>query len=359
MVSLLQKEFAGSINYKRASGEMLLWKGDTAAAIAAFESLTEKNEYDWYALASIYLARCEGSRAEAAMSHLSQAPQWDDARKQSKAKVAFCKGNYDEALEVMKEQNSNDFTARYNMALAAYNAGKYQVAMELGANLVAEATGEDKKNLCRIIGNSAVKQKDWKASRSWFMQLTGFDTDDALSFYNVAVADYNLGDMEESWKYYQESRKLKPSMKNADIEKRYAQFKESPRTVVTTEAFEPVDSLYNSAVDYQQKKKTNEARKLYASIVKIDSTYYRAWNNLGAIYGAEGELEKAVECYEKVVSQKKDIPDGYVNLINVFIALKDYHLAQKWILRGKMTIQDTDVFASMERKLQKARQGKR
>lgn len=350
--TLLINEFPESIYTRRSKGEMFLWKGDTTAALAQFEALSQKNYEDWFTLANIYVTLCNSSSAEDALAKLPRTEEWNEARKMLKARIAFAEGRYKEALAIWKERSDTSFSVQYNIALTAFKAEEYQTAMQIGRELMQRATGPDETAICRLLGNAAVKMKDWEAARSWFEKVTAMKPDDAVVCYNLAVAAFKLNEIENAWKWYKRSRKIDPSKRNPDIEKRYKAFQE--KGVATAEG-DSLDELYNKAVALQQNGSDTTAGKIYKEIVRLDKRHYRAWNNLGAIYGARGELDSAVNCYKNAVSRRADIADGYANLVNIYIALDDLKKARKWLNKGFKHNPDSKVLKQMEEELTKAK----
>ncbi len=348
---LLNDEFPESIHTKRSKGERLLWKGDTTAALALFEALPQKSCDDWFALAHIYVTLGKSSSAEKAVAKLPRTQEWNKAGKMLKARIAFEEGRYKEALAVWKEQGDTSLSVQYNIALTAFKAGEYEAAMHLGKELIQRAAGPDKENICRLIGNSAVKLKDWETARSWFSKLTTMKPDDAVAYYNLAVAAFKLSEIESAWEWYRKAREIDPSRRNPDIEKRYKAFQEKSSEA---EEIDSLDELYNNAVVFQQNGSDTAAEEIYKKIIRLDKRHYRAWNNLGAIYGARGEIDQAVDCYKNAVSRRADIADGYANLVNIYLALEDLKKARKWLNKGFKHNPDSDVLRQMEEELNKA-----
>ncbi len=354
MHNLLKKEFPSSVYTKRVSGEMLLWQGDTTAALSVFESISEKNSEDWYALASIYTGLGSSNRAQAALEKIPDDQHWRKPKRILQARISFKNGDYQQALTLWKEQNDTSFEGQYNMALTAFNARQYETAIQISRELLHRATGDDKTTVLRLLGNASFKIKDWKAARSWFNQLSGIKPDDAISWYNQAVAAYNIDDMEKAWQWYEKARSLDSSLVNENIENKHRMLTAEPVEKIVFE--DSLDEVYNLAVEMQQQGREAEAEVLYKKIVDKDGRYYRAWNNLGAIYGARGDLEKAIDCYKNAVSRRADIADGYANLVNIYIALEDLKNAGKWLARGKRHNPDSDVLLQMEQMLGKAKE---
>jgi superkiller protein 3 len=243
MTELLRREFAGALNTRRAAGEMALWKGDTTRALELLNALDEKNANDWYALARIHVARGREREADRAIGHLPDDPQWNRARKELRAQKAYFAGRYAQAYEMWDALKDTSFSVQYNMALAALKAKRYGEAMQMGRRLIGKVNARDRVDVCRLIGNAAFGLKQWDTARRWYEQLSGLDSRNPVVQYNLAVAWYNLGDIDKSWKHYQQARALDPALSNSDIEKHHAaSMGEGTGSAVVVDT---LDSLYN------------------------------------------------------------------------------------------------------------------
>ena len=62
---------------------------------------------------------------------------------------------------------------------------------------------------------------------------------------------------------------------------------------------EPVADLFSRANLFYQKQEYDSAEKLFTEVVQYDSSLADAWFNLGNVYFREGEIAKAIVCYER------------------------------------------------------------
>jgi tetratricopeptide (TPR) repeat protein len=154
------------------------------------------------------------------------------------------------------------------------------------------------------------------------------------------VAHYNLGEVEDAHNRYKRAQGIDKKIQNKDIETRYEQFKRGGSTSPTGKevTFEgnrndTLDKWYNEAVDLQNAKKIPQAEALYRKILDRDPAYGLAWNNLGAILGARGDLDEAEAAYLKAL-EANPAPETFANLANIYIALEDYGKAHAIISRG-------------------------
>jgi tetratricopeptide (TPR) repeat protein len=334
-----------------------LLNGDTANAKNVFQQITEKDDYDWLMLATIAAQQADNRSAAESLLHVSDAEQWRKQKEYVKVRIAFNTGAFDEAFTLLCAQNDTSVIGRYNKILAAFGMGKYDFVIDSSKSLIAAAPNAMKPALNRLIGNAAIKNRDWETARAHFLQIIALQPMDTIAFYNCAVTSYNLGQIDEAWQYYQKARHLDPTLKNSDIEIKHAiRIDDNQGDNFIAEPVNMLDSLYNKAVELQQSGDTTAAIELYLSIVHHDRRYYRAWNNMGTIYGAEGNVDKAIEYYKKSVGDDSNVVDGYANLVNVYIALEKYRDAEKWLKRGKKKHPASELLLTMERQLLEAKQ---
>ena len=346
MLSLLTGEFPASIYTKRAQAEMLLDEGDSARALAALEMLSEKDFVDWYTMARIYAAKKENKKAEQCLDMLPKEPFWEKARVDIDVQKAYASGDYSLAYSLLEGLHDTAFSVQYNAALAAFQAKKYSEALSIAEALVRKAKGKDRADVCRLAGNADFGLKQWKKAKEWYEQLAGMEAKDPVVQYNCAVAAYNLGDIDAAWGYYKNALELNPALSNKDIENRYtAVHHTSADSSIATDS---IDIMYNDAVALQREDKNDEAERLYRKILEKKEFYPRAWNNLGAIYSARGDLRQAEECFLRSVEKQHDIPEAYANLVNVYIAMDSLGAARGWIIKGLGHNPDSDVLKELD-----------
>lgn len=344
--SYLNSKYPASIEAKRVAGEVALLKERYSEAEKIFTSISSKTVEDYSALARIYMSLGKESKMNSSLSHLPDEEEWNDLRKKLRSEIAFTSGNYEDAYKELKEKSDNTFMDRYNLALLAFKAGDYKSAYDSATTLMKSASGDDKFNLIKLAGNSSIQLSDWKNSDLWWSHYLELKPFESLAAYNVAVAAYNMDNIDRAMEYYKKAQSIDPTIKNPDIENKYKFVHKEP--VKDSVIFEKLDEMYNSAVVLQNSGKANDAKKIYEEIIEEDGRYYRAWNNLGAIYGAEGELEKAIDCYKNAVSRRADIIDGYANLVNIYIAIEDISNAERWLKKGYKLEPENEILKQLE-----------
>jgi len=362
MYALLKKEFPSSVNYARVSAEMDLAKGDTAKALAAYESIKDKDAHDWFAAARISAALGQKAKAENALAKVPDDGAWKRDKSVVRARLAFNGGDYKGAYQAYKDavnasgKDGDADALAYNMLFAACKGGMHKEAMEAADEAIKRAAGNARAEICRTAGDCAVAAKKWADAKAWFAKLSAIEPNNAAAQYNTAVAHYNLGEVEESYNRYQKARELDKKIQNKDIELRYEQFKHgglSPQkeaVLPNRTQNDSLDTWYNRAVDLQNAKKVDQAEALYKKILDQDTAFGLAWNNLGAIYGARGDLDQAEAAYLKALSAQS-APETYANLANVYIAKNDNARAAEIVAEGLEKNPNSAALKQLERKV--------
>ncbi|MBN1576753.1 MAG: tetratricopeptide repeat protein [Chitinispirillaceae bacterium] len=353
MLSLLEKEFSGSPYAQRSRAEMSLWNGDTAGAKRTLEALADKEEADWLALARIHAVRGSTQKARECLAKLPDDASWKTEIAAVEAQIAFSQGDFTKAMRLMRDAGDTAFAAQYNIALTAYHAKQFRQALDIARRLSGKATGRDRADVCRLAGNAAFSLKQWDDARQWYLQLSSVDANNAVVQYNLAVAHYNLGRIEDSWKYYQRAKGYDQSIYNKDIEARYRR-KKGVAAADSISVLDSADVWYNRAVELQRAGSDSAAEKLYKKVVAKDAGNSLAWNNLGAIYGKRGDIDNTEKAYFKAIEKRHDIPETYANLINLYIELEEFAKARKWTIKGMGHNPDSEVLGGMREKIEAA-----
>lgn len=349
MLGLLEKEFATSPYARRVRAEMDLWNGDTTHAQQQLTLLKEKEPADWLSLA--HIAATQG-KADAARAFLSEVPtdaDWVTERRAVEAEIAFRGGDFAKALSLLKSAGDTSFAAQYNIALTAYRAGQYAEAATIAQRLSRTAAGVDRADVCRLAGNATFALKRWVDARQWYLQLSNVEAQNAIVQYNLAVASYNIGQVQDAWKYYKRAQGLDASLYNKDIEARYQQ--QAGSSEKDTALLDSTDIWYNKAVSEQEQGLDSAAEKLYLQVVGKNPLYSLAWNNLGAIYGKRGDIDRAEKAYFKAIEKRHDVPETYANLINLYIELEEFGKARQWTVKGSGHNPESELLAHFKEKI--------
>ena len=89
-----------------------------------------------------------------------------------------------------------------------------------------------------------------------------------------------------------------------------------------------IKETFGRAIKNHQEGKTDIAQDLYNQVLKIDPNYVDAHNNLGIIFKALGEHQKAKDCFEKAIKINPNYADAHYNLGNIFKELGENEKAK-------------------------------
>ncbi len=317
---------------KRVRGDYYLIKGDTTAAMQEFNTIKTKDWIDWRSIGFSAVSLKDSSLAEISIDKAVELGATEPNIRELRKEVAYLIGDFETAMSAIDSGEG----AEYNKIILLYKTAKYDDVVISVNRVIGGYKGEDRRELLLVAGNSSIELKQWSDVIGYFSLLSKeFPAGSWL--YNIAVAHYNLTDIESSYSYYQKARALDPTIKSIDIEKRYNDFVEENRVKTaadSTVVMESADSLYNLALKYHREGALDSAKQLYLNVVDQDGRHYRAWNNLGALYGAAGDIDEAIDAYENAVSRRGDIVDGYLNLVNLYIAIEELDKADRWCKKG-------------------------
>ena len=328
---------------------MALWNADTTTARKILESLTEKEDADWLSLARIYAGTGSSQKARECIAKVHEKDTFKSEIAAIDAMIAFGSGDYTKAMQLMKNAGDTTFAAQYNIAVTAYHAKQFAAALDIAARLSKKAAGRDRADVCRMAGNSAFALRRWDEAKQWYLQLSNVEADNAVVQYNLAVAFYNIGSIDDAWKYYQRAKKFDASINNKDIEAKYRHAKGA--VTDSTMVMDSTDVWYNRAVELQQQGDDSAAEKLYMKVLTKDPANPLAHNNLGAIYGKRGDVDNAEKSYFKAIEKRHDVPESYGNLVNLYIELEEFAKARKWIIKGLGHNPDSEVLAELRERI--------
>jgi tetratricopeptide (TPR) repeat protein len=80
---------------------------------------------------------------------------------------------------------------------------------------------------------------------------------------------------------------------------------------------------------HQQQERPDEAAKAYAHVVAAFPDDFESWNNLGNARSEIGEVEGAIEAFERAINLRPDLPAMYVNLAGLLLKADRLEARQK------------------------------
>ncbi len=90
-------------------------------------------------------------------------------------------------------------------------------------------------------------------------------------------------------------------------------------------------------------KMYREAIRYYSGAIQIDSTFTKAYNNLGVTYYEMGDYENAIKNFSGAIKTDSTFPDPYIHRSNTFVALGSYTPALLDLLEFEKIYPDSSV----------------
>jgi tetratricopeptide (TPR) repeat protein len=351
MLDTLLKTCPSCASTARAKADMCLYDGDTACALRLLENLAERNENDWFILAKIHLARGDTVSAENDLRKLPADGSWQRAATWLRAETAFAMKQYARSHELWRRIDDTSFVVRYNIALSALYAQCYGGALNAALEIYPRASAGERTDVLRVAGNAALGLKKWDDAKKWFREMIDINAGDALARYKLAVATLNGGDPDMAWHHYQQAIQTDLSVRDTAFEKR---FSGPPGPVEAHTGLDSLDMLYNSAVEQQTAGNDTLAETQYLRITEANPGYYRAWNNLGAIYSSRGALKDAKKCYRNALDANRGFIEAYANMIGIYAAEKDFRKARKLLQKARENNPGNALIDEIEKSLDEA-----
>jgi tetratricopeptide (TPR) repeat protein len=87
--------------------------------------------------------------------------------------------------------------------------------------------------------------------------------------------------------------------------------------------------LYNEAIKNHKDNNLQVAKKIYKKILSLNHKHTNSYQNLGIIFGIEGDNENAKQCYEKLIEINPHDLNANYNLGLILNRLKNYNEAKK------------------------------
>jgi tetratricopeptide (TPR) repeat protein len=92
----------------------------------------------------------------------------------------------------------------------------------------------------------------------------------------------------------------------------------------------------------------NEAAQYLTKVTRLSPTFYEARNDLGKVYLKLGNLNEAIACFDELIKQKQDSPEGYVNLAIAYYRQGKYDLTMRNCAKAEqLKLKDTEILNNL------------
>ena len=195
-----------------------------------------------------------------------------------------------------------------NLAAAARSAGN----LALAEQMCREALAENNRDplMWQLLGQLSVQQQAWSTAVEAFVQAEQLE----LTAEEKLQCRLQRGDC---------LSRLKRSFEAI------ACFE-----AVTAEYPDQLVAVHNLAREYQLSGQLERAIDWYERTLKLDPECASAWNNLGVIYQNQALFERARECVERARAAAPQLPDVHNNLANIQEALGNPEQGQELLERA-------------------------
>jgi serine/threonine protein kinase/tetratricopeptide (TPR) repeat protein len=170
------------------------------------------------------------------------------------------------------------------------------------------------------LGGKVERQKGSIAALPYVQRSIQLDPNFAMGFRAVAIAYYNMGELERAREYHTKAFELREHVG------------ERERQMIASD--------YYSAV-------TGELDKAAANYQQLTESYPRdgaAYCNLATVYMQMAQYEKSIEASRQCSRVSPDLVAPYGNITNSLLALQQFDLARQTILQGQARRMDYFVF---------------
>ena len=215
------------------------------------------------------------------------------------AELNFQTGDYQAATELYESAISKDAKIAYayiGLARSLDNLGKIE-----RAELTFSKAIEFFPNNWKLIGDIGIfyfKKGLYKKAKGYFLKLTQLSPNNDYAYWNLAAAEYALGNIEAAISITKEAISIRPSG--------YA--------------------YSNLGTMLFYKEKYVEASQAFSKAVELNKTNYINWGNLGDAYRLIGDSENKTFAYQKAVTAAESALELNPNN-NLTKAVLAYYLA--------------------------------
>ncbi|WP_155851822.1 tetratricopeptide repeat protein [Chitinivibrio alkaliphilus] len=196
---------------------------------------------------------------------------------------------------------------------------------------------KDLLSVLRRAGACARADSQWKDAHTFYMRAFR-ESDAAKDAYYASRACYFLQDHACVKHYYDAALMRDSTLHDSTLESatHIAEGAESlPVDTLLGRLHDfPLDTLYNRAVSFHRRGNISEAVTVYEAITQRDSSFVRAWNNLGVIAADRGEVSKALTFYTKALTKGRGRSEAYKNIVELYLSLNDHDQARMWLKEG-------------------------
>ena len=204
-------------------------------------------------------------------------------------------------------------------------------------------------NYCQL-GNELLKQEKFSEASNCFHRILESQSDFLPAYQKLAEIAEKQGNLEQASIFYTRVIELQTKANNSNIQKELSNSslaipaqqegvnkavassndqstlstEKSSQNLVKSSATESAGELFNLGNTHAEKKQWQEAIKYYQKSLKINPQFVEVYLNLAKLYSKIGQVEKAVECWQKIEQLKPNTAkaEDYYDLGDSFLRQK-------------------------------------
>lgn len=187
-----------------------------------------------------------------------------------------------------------------------------------------------------LLGTITVNQiKIWRSPESlWQYVVNKYPTSVAFSHYNLGIALFDQGKIDEAISSYKRTLTINPQHEKAHFSLGYAYLKKGmlddaipafKRALTRNPNY--AEAHYALGSVYDTKGLSDEALFEYKRAVTIKPRYAEVHYKLGALYQKKGEFDKAIFQLKKALASKPRYPEAHQDLAFAYYYKGNYQLA--------------------------------
>ena len=174
---------------------------------------------------------------------------------------------------------------------------------------------------------NAIKKKNYLEAKSLLEKALSINSELFEANYNLAILNFQLGNIENSILYFEKSKKLKPKSTQVcfNLALAYDRLNKLDLAIINfkkVSKLEPINELafYNIGIMYRKKLDITKAEKYFKKTLNINQNYLPAYDELFGLYESSNQLDK----YNHLLDDAKKILSDQ-SLLKFYSAISHYH----------------------------------
>ena len=174
---------------------------------------------------------------------------------------------------------------------------------------------------------NAIKKKNYLEAKNLLEKALSINSELFEANYNLAILNFQLGNIDNSIVYFEKSKKLKPKSTQVffNLALAYDRLNKLDLAIINfkkVSKLEPINELafYNIGIMYKKKLDIIKAEKYFKKTLYINQNYVPAYDELFGLYESSNQLDK----YNDLLDEAKKILSDQ-NLLKFYSAISHFH----------------------------------